>query len=95
VSSEQPREWGPEDVRPNARGGYDLSDAAVAEVMEASFGADATRPVITVDQTEFDALLAVATLYVEAFGNDEAMTLPERMRLQEVEDILAKHGKRY
>jgi hypothetical protein len=39
-------------------------------------------------------LLAVATLYVNSF-NDVMMTLPERMRLQEIEDILDRHGRRY
>jgi len=50
---------------------------------------------ITVDRAEWEAVLAVATTYVEAFSPDEMMTLGERMRLQEIEDILAKHGKRY
>lgn len=50
---------------------------------------------VTVDRTELDALLAVATLYVSAFGEDEMMTLPEKMRLQEVESVLEKHGRRY
>ena len=53
------------------------------------------QPQITVSRTEWDALLAVATQYVDAFADGEMMTLPERMRLQEVEDILAAHGKRY
>ena len=44
---------------------------------------------------EFDQLLAVATLYVGAFTEDEMMTLPEKLRFQEVEAILEKHGKRY
>lgn len=48
---------------------------------------------LTNDETE--ALLAVATLYVEAFSQDETMTLPERLRLQEIEDILDRHGRRY
>ncbi len=48
-----------------------------------------------VAEPEIDALLAVATLYVDAFKDDEAMTLPERMRLQEIEDILDRHGRRY
>ena len=51
---------------------------------------------VTIERAEWEALLAVATLYVGAFGDpEETMTLPERMRLQEIEDILAKHGKRY
>lgn len=40
-------------------------------------------------------LLAVATLYVDAFREDEMMTLPEKLRLQEVEAILERHGRRY
>ena len=46
-------------------------------------------------EIEFEQLLAVATLYVEAFKEDEMMTLPEKMRLQEIEAILERHGKRY
>jgi hypothetical protein len=50
---------------------------------------------VTIGRVELDALLAVATLYVSAFTEDEMMTLPEKLRLQEVEDILGRHGKRY
>lgn len=50
---------------------------------------------VEVDRAEFETLLAVATLYVEAFDPDELLTLPARLRLQVVEDILAKHGRRY
>jgi predicted metal-binding protein len=47
-------------------------------------------------QHETDVLLAVATLYVDAFDDEnEMMTLPERMSLQEVEKILDRHGRRY
>ena len=60
-------------------------------MLEAPDAADA----VTVPRTDFDALLAVATLYVNAFTEDERMTLPERMRLQEVEDVLERHGRRY
>lgn len=58
---------------------------------------DLTEPaeMVTVPESDFSALLAVATLYVNAFSDDEMMTLPERMRLQEVEDILDRHGRRY
>lgn len=48
-----------------------------------------------ISQFEVDVLLSVATLYVDSFGEDEMMTLPERMRLQDVEDILERHGRRY
>lgn len=50
---------------------------------------------VTVPRYDFDVLLAVATLYVNAFSDDEMMTLPEKMRLQEVEDVLERHGRRY
>jgi hypothetical protein len=46
-------------------------------------------------ETEVGQLLAVATLYVDAFTQDETMTLPERLRLQEIEDLLDRHGRRY
>jgi hypothetical protein len=50
---------------------------------------------VTIERADLDQLLAVATLYVSAFGEDEMMTLPEKLRLQEVESILEKHGRRY
>ncbi len=56
--------------------------------------ADAAGPV-AVPRADFDALLAVATLYVNAFSEDEMMTLPEKLRLQEVEEILGRYGRRY
>ena len=43
---------------------------------------------------EIDQLLAVATLYVDAFTDDDTMTAAERMRLQQIEDILERHGRR-
>jgi len=39
---------------------------------------------------ELDTLLAVARLYVNAFDPDERMSLPERLALQQVEDIVAR-----
>jgi hypothetical protein len=50
---------------------------------------------LIVDEYDFGQLLAVATLYVGAFKPDEKMTLPEKMRLQEIEAILERHGRRY
>lgn len=52
-------------------------------------------PTVTVPESDFGQLLAVATLYVDAFTNDEMMSLTEKLRLQEVEDILDRHGRRY
>ena len=51
-----------------------------------------------VDQlrADLDVLLTVASPYLDAFSDDnERMTLPERMRLQDVEDVVARHGRRY
>jgi hypothetical protein len=42
---------------------------------------------------DFDQLLAVATLYVDAFEG-EGMSLVELMRLQDIEDIVKRHGRR-
>lgn len=39
-------------------------------------------------QAMADVLLVVAKLYVDAFDPEELMTLPERLMLQRVEDIL-------
>ncbi|MFF7949122.1 hypothetical protein [Streptomyces griseorubiginosus] len=45
-----------------------------------------------IDRSELDTLLGVARLYVDAFGEDEMMTLPEKLALQDVEAIVAKYG---
>lgn len=37
---------------------------------------------------EIGQLLELARMYVAAFSDDEMLTLPERMRLQEIEDIV-------
>jgi hypothetical protein len=50
---------------------------------------------VTISGADFSALLAVATMYVNAFSEDEMMTLPEKLRLQEIEAILERHGRRY
>ncbi len=50
---------------------------------------------VSVSRSELDCLLAVATLYVDAFDQEDMMTLPEKMRLQDVEALLEKHGRRY
>ena len=44
---------------------------------------------------ELDCLLAVATMYVNAFAEDELMTLPAKLLLQDVEAILGRYGRRY
>jgi hypothetical protein len=50
---------------------------------------------VAVALDDLETLLVVATMYVDAFGKDELMTLPERMRLQEVEQVLERRGRRY
>lgn len=50
---------------------------------------------ITLPQCDLDQLLAVATLYLGAFTEDELMSLTEKMALQEVEAVVERYGKRY
>ena len=45
-----------------------------------------------IEPGDLQQLLAVAALYVDAFEDDEMMSLPEKLRLQEVEAVLARHG---
>ena len=54
-----------------------------------------TAELVTIPQYELDQLLAVATMYVDAFAPDEMLTLPGKLALQEVESILGKYGRRY
>ncbi len=50
---------------------------------------------IPVSRRDLDVLLAVATLYLTSFTDNEMMTLPEKMCLQDVEDVVHRHGRRY
>lgn len=50
---------------------------------------------VTISRADLDTLLSVATLYIGAFGENEMMTLPEKFRLQMVEEVVEKHGRRY
>jgi hypothetical protein len=56
---------------------------------------ETTEETVAIPKSDWEALLAVATLYVNAFTADELMTLPEKMAFQEVEDILERYGRRY
>jgi hypothetical protein len=56
---------------------------------------DDDRPPVTVPRYELDLLLAVATIYVDAFGPDEMLTLAGKLLLQDVEAILDRYGRRY
>jgi hypothetical protein len=50
---------------------------------------------VTIPRCDLDVLLAVATLYVDSFSPDEMMTLPEKLSLQDVEDVVQRHGRRH
>lgn len=50
---------------------------------------------VSLPRRDLDVLLAVATLYLTSFTDDELMTLPEKMRYQDVEDVVHRHGRRY
>lgn len=50
---------------------------------------------VSISQADLDTLLAVATMYIDAFGEDELMSLTERMRLQEVEAVVERYGRRH
>ena len=50
---------------------------------------------VTLPRHELDLLLAVATMYVNAFEPDEMMSLPAKLMLQDVEAILDRYGRRY
>ena len=50
---------------------------------------------VSLPRRDLDVLLAVATLYLTSFTDDELMTLPEKFRYQDVEDVVHRHGRRY
>jgi hypothetical protein len=50
---------------------------------------------VPVPRHDLDVLLAVATLYVASFHPGEMMTLPEKLQLQDVEEVVKRHGRRY
>ena len=50
---------------------------------------------VSLPRRDLDVLLAVATLYLASFTDDELMTLPEKFRYQDVEDVVHRHGRRY
>jgi hypothetical protein len=64
-------------------------------IIEARRAAAGDAEMVAVPKYDFEGLLAVATLYVEMIPDDAMMTLPEKMRLQEIEDIVERYGKRY
>lgn len=66
-------------------------DAEVARLAAARAGAET----VTVPRADLDTLLSVATLYVQAFGSDEQMSLTEKLAVQNVEEVLGRHGRRY
>lgn len=50
---------------------------------------------VTLDAYDLDLLLAVATIYVDAFAPEEMLTLPGKLVLQDVEALLERYGRRY
>jgi hypothetical protein len=50
---------------------------------------------VALPRRDLDCLLAVATLYLNSFTDDELMTLPEKFRHQDVEEVVKRHGRRY
>ena len=56
--------------------------------------AEDPSPAADISQVDLDALLAVATLYIDAFAEDEMMALPEKLQLQYVEEVVERHGRR-
>ena len=70
-----------------------MSDGNASQMGDRTVSEEWNRPpVLGLSPAETDALLAVARLYVDAFEEDEMMSLPQRMRLQEIEDILERHS---
>ena len=67
----------------------------IAESLGPAESVDPRPGEVSMPANDFEQLLAVATLYVESFKDDELMSLTEKLRLQGIEDILARHGKRY
>ena len=58
-------------------------------------GQRAGREQVPLSRRDLDVLLAVATLYVDSFSPDEAMALPQKFALQDVEEVVNRHGRRY
>ena len=76
----------------------DSGDLAVPGSSESAgdpFGPGGRLESVTLPRYELDQLLAVATMYVNAFEPDELMTLPAKLMFQDVEAILERYGRRY
>lgn len=58
-------------------------------------GERAAPETVPLPRRDLDVLLAVATLYVDSFTDDELMTLPEKLRLQDVEEVVERYGRRH
>lgn len=50
---------------------------------------------VTLLESELGQLLAVATLYLDTYGEDDQMTYAEAARVGEVTAIVEKYGRRY
>lgn len=53
------------------------------------------KETVTVPKHDLEVLLAVATAYVDAFTDDDRMSLGEAFRHNEVIEVVEKHGRRY
>ena len=58
-------------------------------------GERAEPETVSLPRRDLDVLLAVATLYLNSFTDDELMTLPEKFAHQDVEEVVNRHGRRY
>jgi hypothetical protein len=50
---------------------------------------------VAIDRAELDRLLAVATLYLNSFTDDDTMTIGEKFVHQDIEAVVEKYGRRY
>lgn len=50
---------------------------------------------VTVPKSDFDQLLAVATLYLDAFTDDDQTSYVESARVAEVAEVVERYGRRY
>jgi len=44
---------------------------------------------------DLECLLAVATIYLDSFTDHDRMSLTEKLRYQQVEEVVQRRGKRY
>ena len=57
--------------------------------------AAAPDDLVLISRTDLDRLVAVATLYLDSFGPDEKLSAGGLMALQDIEETVERHGRRY